>query len=130
MLRVKRLLIVLTCILTFSGCCGFKMRGSLAFPDYLKVIYIPTNDPYEPLQRELRYRLQQNNIKIIACPQKNVTTLEVWGPDVSEEVIAFGSSGQVQRYRLTMTIRYRVITPKGIENLNETRSITRMANTR
>ncbi len=120
-----RILFVIIALLGLTG-CGFKMRGSLEIPEYLKVVYLPTNDPYDPLQRELRYRLKQNHVRVIDHPQKDVTTVEVWGPDMGEEVIAFGSSGQVQRYRLSMTIRYRVLTRKGIENLNEIRSITRM----
>ena len=92
---LKKLSLLILC-LTLIG-CGFKLRGSLVIPQYLRTVYITPYEPYEPLQTVLRLRLKNNNVKILTKPNTNVTMLEVSRPSSSEHVLAYGSSGEVQR---------------------------------
>lgn len=91
------------------------------FPDYLQTIYITPNEPNEPFQRELRSRLYKHCIQILCEHHKNVTTLILNHPTVSEQVIASGPSDQVQRYKLIYSITYTLILPE----VKYTRTITR-----
>lgn len=104
--------------------CGFKLRGTITIPSYLQTVYITPNDPYEVFQRELRYRLISNKVRIANQPMDGITTLEVSKPEVKEEVLAFGATDQAQRYRLIFTIKYK-ITAKGADVAQDQRTITR-----
>lgn len=123
-LRLLRLSVLTICLFTLVGCFGFKLRGSYSFPTYLRTVYITPNDPYETFQRELRYRLKRNNIKVLCQATDQITTLEVTKPEIKEEVLAYNSSGQVQRSRLVYSVTYQLIT-KGKDGFKEKRTITR-----
>lgn len=120
---LKRLGIIIVC-LTLIGCDGFKLRGSLVVPQYLRTVYISPYEPYEPLQSALRARLKSNNVKVINHADANVTMLEVSRATTKQQVLAYGSSGEVQRYNLTLTVTYTLIT-KGDNAQRISRTITR-----
>lgn len=119
MFRITAIIIL---ALSLFGC--FKLRGSLVIPDYLQVICIVPNDPYEPFQRELRYRLAKNKVKVVNSRSPNITVLEITKPEVGAQPLAYSSSDQVQRYRLNYTISY-VLTIAGTNQIHEKGSITR-----
>lgn len=120
---LKRLGIIIVC-LSLIGCNGFKLRGSLVIPTYLRTVYISPYEPYEPLQSILRARLKGNNVKIVNYADPNVTTLEVSRATMKQQVLAYGSSGEVQRYNLTLTVTYTLIA-KGDNVQRINRTITR-----
>lgn len=104
--------------------CGFKLRGMLTVPSYLKTVYITPVDPYEPFQRELRYRLKRVHINVICYPNDNVTVLEIYSPEFKEEILAYSTSGQVQRSKLTYSIKYR-LTTKDASDIDYTNTVMR-----
>lgn len=116
-------LLLLFC-LTLAGCCGFKMRGDLNVPPYLKTVYITPNEPYEPLQQSIRAQLKAHNVKILQQPKDNIAVLQLGKPTSNEQVLAVGSSGEVQRYQLSVSVSYTLTVP-GANKLNLQRSITR-----
>lgn len=101
---LKKLSLLILSI-TLMG-CGFHLRGSLTIPAYLRTVYIAPYEPYEPLQSMLRMRLKNNNVKILTSPNAKVTMLEISKPSTSQQVLAYGSSGEVQRYKLSVTVSY------------------------
>lgn len=105
---LKKLSIIIVC-LSLVACNGFKLRGSLVIPQYLSTVYISPCEPYEPLQSALRARLKSNNVRIVNHADANVTVLEVSRPTTKYQVLAYGSSGEVQRYNLTLTVTYTLI---------------------
>jgi outer membrane lipopolysaccharide assembly protein LptE/RlpB len=120
---LKHLGIVIVC-LSLVGCNGFKLRGSFVVPKYLSTLYISPCEPYEPLQSVLRARLKRNNVKVVNYADANVTVLEVSRPTTKQQVLAYGSSGEVQRYNLTLTVTYTLII-KGDNPQRTSRTITR-----
>ena len=120
---LKKISILTICFLTLIG-CGFTLRGSLVIPDYLRTVYISPYQPYEPLQSELRARLRNNHVKIIRNNDPKVTCLEVSKPSTNEQVLAYGSSGEVQRYKLSLTVSYTLIT-RGPKSIHLSRTITK-----
>lgn len=120
---LKKTFILTICFLTLIG-CGFKLRGSLVIPDYLKTVYISPYQPYEPLQNELRARLRNNHVQILKHDNPKVTRLEISRPASNEQVLAYGSSGEVQRYKLSMSVSYTLIT-KGQQPIHLHRTIVK-----
>ena len=115
-------LVLIMCLL-ITG-CGFHLRGSLDIPESLKTVYISPYEPYEPFQAELRCRLLDNNVKILNSRENNVTVLEVSRPNTNEEALAFSSSGEVQRFRLILSVSYSYL-PSGDNAKRIHRTITR-----
>ncbi len=122
-LMLKTAILFVLC-LSLAGCCGFKMRGDLDIPKYLKTVCITPNEPYDPLQRAVRAQLKANKVKIVSQPTGNVAVLHLNKATSGEEVLAFGSSGEVQRYKLSVYVSY-TLTVKGTHNITLQRSITR-----
>lgn len=116
-------MLIIICI-TLSACGGFKLRGSLNVPSYLKTVYITPNAPYEPLQRELRSRLAYYNVKILHAPSANTTILNLSQVSKDEQPLAVGYSGEVQRYKLSLTASY-TLTIVSQNNLRQQQTITR-----
>lgn len=117
----------IACILaiTLTACYGFKLRGSLEIPDYLRTVCITPYEPYEPFQRAVRARLKDNDVKILTQPTDDVTILQLSRfTSNDEEVLAIGSSGEVQRYKLSVTVSYTLIV-KGPHKMRQQRTITR-----
>ncbi len=109
--------------------CGFKLRGNLEIPTYLKTVYITPYELYEPLQHELRSRLRQADVKVVDSAIKNVTTLEISRPSTSEQVLAYGSSGEVQRLKISILVTYKLtIHGKNVEQTQRTITRTREIN--
>lgn len=110
--------------LALSGCCGFKLRGSLDVPEYLRTVYITPYEPCEPFQNALRARLHENKVHVLSQPNANVTILEISKVTSNDQTLAYGSSGEVQRYKLSLTVSYTLIV-RDNNNFRIQRSITR-----
>lgn len=121
---MRKLTLVLLMAVSISACCGFKMRGALDVPDYLRTVCICPNEPYEPFQSALRKQLKQNDVKIVVQPNPNVAVLEISKFTSTDQVLAYGSSGEAQRYKLSVNVSYTLII-KGKDDLRLERSITR-----
>jgi LPS-assembly lipoprotein len=115
---LKKLSLLILSI-TLMG-CGFHLRGSLTIPSYLRTVYIAPYEPYEPLQSMLRMRLKNNNVKILTNPNAKVTTLEISKPSSGQQILAYGSSGEVQRYKLSVTVAYTLNIPGKSQKIQRT----------
>jgi outer membrane lipopolysaccharide assembly protein LptE/RlpB len=112
-------------LLSISACTGFKLRGSLTIPHYLKTVYITPVTPYEPFQRGLRERLRNAGVCIVNKPMPNVTTLELGIPEFKEQILAYSSSGQVQRSKVSYSVHYKLLTANHSE-MDAANTVTRM----
>lgn len=131
--KVGKYFTVAAMLLLAAGCGGFHLRGSLTIPEYLKTVYISPNDPYETMQRELRTRLKRYHVKIIDRANSEVTTLEVSAPEFSEQILAYSSSGQVQRSKLIYSIKYKLTTinpefSRGLTTITRSRELSKSNN--
>ncbi len=98
------------------------MRGDLDIPPYLRTVYITPCEPYEPLQRAVRAQLCGHGVQILNTPTEHSAILRLDKPVSSDEVLAVGSSGEVQRYQLSVSTTFQLQTSN---NLQLQRSITR-----
>lgn len=119
----KNIFIILICV-ALAACGGFKLRGNLEIPQYLKTVYITPYDPYEPLQVEVRARLRNENVKILDKSAQNVARLELSKPTSGQENLAYGPTGEVQRYRLSVSVAFKFKT-YGKDGFELNRTITR-----
>lgn len=102
-----RVIIILVSAITLCGCvCGFKLRGNYDIPQDLKTVYITPDNPFDPFQVRVRKLLKINNIKVICEPRDGVTRLYLGDTQFGEQVLAIGPSGQVQRFKYTLTVDY------------------------
>lgn len=126
---LKKILVIFISI-TLVGCCGFKLRGSHTIPAYLKTIYITPDLPYDPFQRALRARLTRYKVKLACEPGKNIAILELSQPAISEQALAWGPDGQVQRFKYILTVSYTLITRdvKYSRTITRTRELSRSNN--
>lgn len=128
---LRKLGFVVLCI-TLTGCAGFQLRGNLSIPDYLQKLYISPCDPNDPLQNILRARLKDAKVKVLNQPVANVAELELSRITTSEQVLAYGSSGEAQRYQLNMYVTYDFrVKSKGIHvhrTITRTRELNRSNN--
>jgi len=121
--RALKITVIVTLMLSITG-CGFKQRGAITVTEQLRVVYISPSDPYEFLQRELRFYMAKNNIKVVDYPTAESATLELSTPSVNKQILARGPSGQVQRFTLSMNTEYK-ITTKNNDYTTGPRSIAR-----
>jgi LPS-assembly lipoprotein len=110
--------------IVLTGCAGFKLRGCLTIPHFLKTVYITPCEPYHPFQREIRYRLKGADVQVVDHPGPNITTLELDKPEFNEQILAYSSSGPVQRSWVTYSVKYRLITKDG-SDIDVTRTVSR-----
>lgn len=103
---------VLCCVaLVVGGCGGFHLRGRIAIPEYLRVVYITPQMPYIPLQSEVRAMLHANKVRILNHPSDGVSILELSDVSFVQQPLAFGSSGQLQRLNFLASLTYTFRVP-------------------
>ena len=95
------------CVLMLVG-CGFHLRGSIALPAHLQRICLQPDEPYDPLQQQLRRTLRLNNIAINSTPDQQTAILTLTAADATESMTGFNSNGQPQRYRISISFQYQL----------------------
>lgn len=105
-----RVLSFATIFFVLTG-CGFHLRGSYDIPAYLETVYISPEQPFEPFQQSLRKALKKQQIQILDKPNEDSTILTLNVPNIVEEVLAYGPSGQPQRVAIRYSIGYTLSVP-------------------
>lgn len=93
--------------------CGFALRGSHSLPfDSLFV----TADASSSLGRTLRRQIEGGgSTRIAENRQAASATLDIISSRREKNFISLTSAGKVREYRLTQTVRYRLLDRKGEE---------------
>lgn len=110
---MRKIAIAMFCFI-LAGCGGFQLRTAQKVPANLRTICITPYEPYEPLQRTLRTRLRAQNVNIVQDPKNSPAVLHLHKASSNEEILAIGSSGEVQRYKLSLNASYSLSTTSGI----------------
>lgn len=92
---------------TLAG-CGFHLQGALQVPEAMQRTYIQTTDSHSPFYRELRARLQANDVQLVDSASAATATLTVLLDDTGQRVLSVSARNVPTEYEVYYTVRYTV----------------------
>lgn len=102
---------VLTLLL--SG-CGFQLRGEASLPPEMSMTRIVIDDEYSALARRVRVMLERSGVQFVPADQASAV-LEIPENEVVTEVLTIADNARVREYRITHTVRFRLLNAQGQE---------------
>jgi LPS-assembly lipoprotein len=120
-------LLVLGLTLLFSG-CGFQLRGKAQLPQEMSRTQLVIGDQYSMFARRVRVLLEQSGVQFVSSADATAV-LEIPQNDVVTEVLTIGDNARVREYRISHTIRFRVLAKDGreiipLQTIRQTREIS------
>ena len=92
---------------TLAG-CGFHLQGALQVPEAMQRTYIQTADSHSPFYRELRTRLQANDVQLVDSASAATATLTVLLDDTGQRVLSVSARNVPTEYEVYYTVRYTI----------------------
>ena len=93
--------------------CGYRMRGMVDLP--FKAIAI-TGSPSPPLRADLQAAiLTGTDVKVAINPKDADLILDIISEINGREILAYGSTGQISAYRLTIRVIFRAYDVAGAD---------------
>jgi LPS-assembly lipoprotein len=123
---MKKYLSIVFLMFTLAA-CGFHLRGYVDMPEHLKTIYVSPDDPYNPMQRELRSALRLSGVTVADSPT-GVYTLRLLGENYTTNDLIIGSDGLVKQQQMNLILRYQIVPPEGEPFPEQTASTQRDLN--
>lgn len=120
-----RKLIIVLCLVLVG--CGFHLRGSQPMPAHLQTMAVLPDEPFAPLQREVRRSLKLSGITVISSPTE-VYTLYLDRDYLSRRVLIIGTDGQTKQEEIIYNLIYRVKAPGQDPMPQQTISVQRILN--
>jgi LPS-assembly lipoprotein len=102
--------LLLICLLT---ACGFQLRGTTPLPEILQRVAVQPNDPYLPLQRQIRELMRVNGVTIVDMSQRPTAILEIQEDDFQTLDISIGADGRIREQSYTYIVTFLVTDAKG-----------------
>lgn len=99
--------------LACSG-CGFQLRDSAELPPQMSRTQILIDDEYSPLARRLQDLLTQSGVRLVSGGDASAV-LEIPLNEVLTEVLTIGNNARVREYRISHTVRFRLLDATGQE---------------
>lgn len=110
---LKRVLGICVLALTCSA-CGFQLRDAAELPPQMQRTQMVIDDPYSPLARTVRDMLTQSGVQFVKGGEASAV-LEIPVNDVVTEVLTIGDNARVREYRISHTVRFRLLDVTGQE---------------
>lgn len=126
-MNCKSSLLTLGLALLLSG-CGFQLRGQTQLPPEMKQTQLVIGDQYSMFARRVRVLLEQSGVQFVTSPDATAI-LEIPQDEVVTEVLTIGDNARVREYRISHTVRYRVLAKDGheiipLQTIRQTREIS------
>lgn len=126
-MNCKTSLVVLGLVLLLSG-CGFQLRGKTQLPPEMNRTQLVIGDEYSMFARRVRMLLEQSGVQLVTSADATAI-LEIPQNDVVTEVLTIGDNARVREYRISHTIRFRVLAKDGheiipLQTIRQTREIS------
>lgn len=115
-MKALRLPIAALGLLLLLGGCGFQLRGEADLPQEMSKTQIVVDDQYSTLARRVMTMLQQNGVQFVDGAQATAI-LEIPENRVVTNVLTIGNNARVQEYRISHTVKFRLIDAEGNEML-------------
>lgn len=110
MKMLRAIVIVFSLVVMASG-CGFQLRGTDTMPEQLMQARIDAVDPFSPLLRELRPRLQAAGVDLDQPEQP--ARIVISQDELRTEVLSVGAQARVREFELVYQLRFRVLDAEG-----------------
>ena len=108
--------------------CGFQLRATAQLPPEMKQTRLVIADQTGMFARRVRVLLEQSGVKLVASAEATAV-LEIPQNDVVTEVLTIGDNARVREYRVSHTVRFRVVAANGreiipLQTIRQTREIS------
>ena len=118
---------LLVLALLLSG-CGFELRKEAELPVEMKQTRLVIDDQYSIFARRVKVLLEQSGVQFVAAADATAV-LEIPQNEVVTEVLTIGDNARVREYRISHTIRFRLLAANGREiipfqTLRQTREVS------
>ena len=104
----------IVCLSFLLGGCGFQLRGKAQLPAEMQQTRLVIADEYSVLARRVRVLLEQAGVKFVGVGAATAI-LEIPQNEVLTEVLTIGDNARVREYRISHTVRFRLIAADGSE---------------
>ena len=117
----------LSLALLCSG-CGFQLRDTVELPPQMAKTQMVINDEYSPLARRVKVMLEQSGVQFVSANEASAV-LEIPVNTVVTDVLTIGDNARVREYRISHTVRFRLLDADGKEllgwqNLRQAREVS------
>jgi len=117
----------LSLVLLCTG-CGFQLRTDAELPPQMSRTQMVIDDEYSPLARKVRVMLEQSGVQLVNGEQATAI-LEIPVNQVATDVLTIGDNARVQEFRISHTVRFRLLGADGQEligwqNLRQAREVS------
>jgi LPS-assembly lipoprotein len=123
-----RLMTVLLSLALLCTGCGFQLREDADLPPQMARTQMVIDDEYSLLARRVRVMLEQSGVQFVGGDQATAI-LEIPVNKVVTDVLTIGDNARVREYRISHTVRFRLLDAGGAEllgwqNLRQAREIS------
>ena len=110
-MKTLRAIAIVFLVVAMASGCGFQLRGTDTLPEQLMQARIDAVDPFSPLLRELRPRLQAAGVDLDQPDQP--ARIVINQDELRTEVLSVGAQARVREFELVYQLRFRVLDAEG-----------------
>ena len=92
--------------------CGFQLRNNVELPPQMAKTQMVVDDEYSTLARRVRVMLEQSGVEFVNGNEASAI-LEIPVNNVVTDVLTIGDNARVREYRITHTLRFRLLDAQG-----------------
>lgn len=123
-----RLVAVSLGLVFLCSACGFQLRTNAQLPSQMAKTRMVIDDEYSDLARQVKTMLEQHDVQFVSSEQATAV-LEIPVNKVSTDVLTIGDNARVREYRISHSVRFRLVDAGGAEllgwqNLRQAREIS------
>ena len=123
-----RLITALLSLALLCTGCGFQLRDDVELPPQMAKTQMVIDDEYSTLARRVRLMLEQSGVRFVNAEEASAV-LEIPVNTVVTDVLTIGDNARVREYRISHTVRFRLLDAEGEvllnwQNLRQAREIS------
>ena len=92
--------------------CGFQIRNNVELPPQMAKTQMVVDDEYSTLARRVRVMLEQSGVQFVNGNEASAI-LEIPVNNVVTDVLTIGDNARVREYRISHTVRFRLLDAQG-----------------
>ncbi len=108
--------------------CGFQLRDNVELPPQMAKTQMVISDEYSTLARRVKVMLEQSGVQFVSGAEATAV-LEIPVNNVVTDVLTIGDNARVREYRISHTVRFRLLDAQGNElvgwqNMRQAREVS------